>query len=638
LMRAYLFLSYFVASFVERFASQIPEAMTAEAKFATIMQAGGVANPLTSEAVIANISAGKAGLNAKLNGIDRGIVPDMATLYAEMAAGVENLVHEVIRRSPAAHTVLEFEVVCHAAMEAVTYRARFKPRYSGLMAQEFYRKAFAQYVMASMGVQLRGNQAAPPAPLGAGTLPPQGPMAGQPIPAPAPMPVPPPPLPAAQTPRALPSGWDIVVRYLSRVRLHPVTLMLSVSCTLAALAFSWWLLASMCLGAVAMLAAEQISHVGRWAQAATASAATALMAAAVEMQWWPIALVAAVVAVACMVGAIFQDHMRHWAPPVAAEPAREDQATAFPPNGWNPAAAAWDPGRVATWATAQPPAWAGGAGWGDEWNYGNEDEESPIENSLTAFVNPGNASGPVSNTFMQQVGQHGHSPWANAMGTTPGVGTAPPGLPMPAPRPPTAAAFTGIGATAAQGAMTDSEMQAMASTDRWAPMPSNIRRAALEIYQKIRSAGCANVREWVDKNWVEASIHKTHLFHQAATIDTRLSEYLRSGGAPAMVQGLQSDDILEGLLRMLASSKFYHDTGDAAGANRLLAFKTANDGIVPQWLEDDANIHSQNKFKQEQRLKGKRGGGTGGSEETTVKRRPTTKGKGEGKKGKGEGQ
>ena len=152
----------------------------------------------------------------------------------------------------------------------------------------------------------------------------------------------------------------------------------------------------------------------------------------------------------------------------------------------------------------------------------------------------------------------------------------------------------------------------MASSDRWAGLGSQLQRAATEIYALVRQEGHANMREWWQAVWGAAapSQQRSDTWHSAVVIDMRIAEFSRQG-PEALAAGLASDDVLEGLLRQLASARELALTGDVAAANRILGFRMPGEGITPGWLLDDARTHSTAIYKQGRRARGGEGRGRG---------------------------
>ena len=87
----------------------------------------------------------------------------------------------------------------------------------------------------------------------------------------------------------------------------------------------------------------------------------------------------------------------------------------------------------------------------------------------------------------------------------------------------------------------------------------------------------------------------------------RVNEHTRTGGIPELLVGLQTDDMLEGVLRQLAAAKDYKLHGDSAAARAILCLKRPGDSVIPGWLQDEARGHSQALYKQNLRTRPGRG-------------------------------
>ncbi len=184
-----------------------------------------------------------------------------------------------------------------------------------------------------------------------------------------------------------------------------------------------------------------------------------------------------------------------------------------------------------------------------------------------------------------------------------------------------------------QAALSPPALAFLASGGRSGGIPTDMKRAAPEIYMLMRQS-CANCREWYQWTFSGApgSPHQTDLWHAACTVDTRIEELLRCYGQQGLAWGLYADDILEGLLRQLASAREYKLHGDTEAAKSILALRRPGDIVVPAWLADESRAHSTAMYKQQLRVRPQAqqqqqqaaqgpGGGGGG------------KGRGKGKKG-----
>lgn len=154
------------------------------------------------------------------------------------------------------------------------------------------------------------------------------------------------------------------------------------------------------------------------------------------------------------------------------------------------------------------------------------------------------------------------------------------------------------------------QLAAIADGGRWGGLPSNQKRAAPEIYAAMRQ-GTANIREWFQ--WTfgmgAESQQQVGLWQAACIVDMRVNELMRRAGIPGLLEGLQSDDILEGTLRQLAVARDYKLHGDSAAARAILALKRPGDSVIPNTLQDEVRGQSQALYKQHLRTRPGRGKG-----------------------------
>ncbi|CAE8594468.1 unnamed protein product [Polarella glacialis] len=150
------------------------------------------------------------------------------------------------------------------------------------------------------------------------------------------------------------------------------------------------------------------------------------------------------------------------------------------------------------------------------------------------------------------------------------------------------------------------ELEKLASNERWIALPASYKRAASEIYQLIRSAGHATVRGWFARAWwnVPESQQRRDLYHSATLCDMRINEYLTARGTTGLGWALTRDDMLEGLFRQLSAAREFQLTGDAAAASRILAFRSANESVLPSWLQTETRRWSNQVRKHEIRVCG----------------------------------
>ena len=191
---------------------------------------------------------------------------------------------------------------------------------------------------------------------------------------------------------------------------------------------------------------------------------------------------------------------------------------------------------------------------------------------------------------------------------------------------------------AAGSRLTPEEVAHMASGDRWAGLSRSMPRAAAEIYWMIRQEGHANVREWWQSVWGTsgATPQRSDMWHAACAIDLRIAEF-SAQGPQALAAALTSDDLLEGLLRQVATAREFSITRDAEAASRILGFRMPGDSIVPGWLRDDSRSHSMAVHKQDMRTKQPKNQG-GGDGRGKGKGKPEDDGGGGRGRGRGRGR
>ncbi|CAE8631456.1 unnamed protein product [Polarella glacialis] len=150
------------------------------------------------------------------------------------------------------------------------------------------------------------------------------------------------------------------------------------------------------------------------------------------------------------------------------------------------------------------------------------------------------------------------------------------------------------------------ELEKLASNERWIALPASYKRAAGEIYQLIRSAGHATVRGCFTSAWwnVPESQQRKDLYHSATLCDMRIDEYLTAHGTTGLGWALTHDDMLEGLFRQLSAAREFQLTGDASAASRILAFRSANESVLPSWLQTETRRWANQVRKQELRVCG----------------------------------
>ena len=176
-------------------------------------------------------------------------------------------------------------------------------------------------------------------------------------------------------------------------------------------------------------------------------------------------------------------------------------------------------------------------------------------------------------------------------------------------------------------------------------LPSDLQRAAPELYRNIRSEGSASVRQWVNEQHPtiehKQSAQYQDLFTAATIIDYELASCKTE---ETLMHRLATSDTLEIQLRKLGAFIYLRRTKDKTGANRMLGIRApgTNTDIAPKWMVDDANTFSKVEFQRQERgNKAQRydgsGSGSGSTGATTGGGASKFRGRGNGKKGGGRG-
>ena len=158
-------------------------------------------------------------------------------------------------------------------------------------------------------------------------------------------------------------------------------------------------------------------------------------------------------------------------------------------------------------------------------------------------------------------------------------------------------------------------------------LPSELRRAAPEIYKSLRAEGVTSCRSWLKDNYSGykgAGSQWVDLWTTAAQLDMAI------GGCRSdqeIQHILNTDDRIEVGLRHLGAYMYESRTKDRTGAAMMRAVTTPGFGkdIIPSWLVQDATQHSKMEHQRNERV------------EQEMKRRnqSSDKGKGKGKDAKG---
>ena len=143
--------------------------------------------------------------------------------------------------------------------------------------------------------------------------------------------------------------------------------------------------------------------------------------------------------------------------------------------------------------------------------------------------------------------------------------------------------------------------------DQWENrLPPDMARAAPEIYRSCRSAGASSIRMWLDRHYAGARNDTnpawTDLWNAATRIDFAIARCSSSG---EVAQLLASDDDLEIDLRRLAAEEYRARTGDACGANQMLAVKPPGVGVdlATGCLVNEITAHPEADHQRRERVR-----------------------------------
>ncbi len=161
-------------------------------------------------------------------------------------------------------------------------------------------------------------------------------------------------------------------------------------------------------------------------------------------------------------------------------------------------------------------------------------------------------------------------------------------------------------------------------------LPPDLQRAGPEVYRSMRAEGYQSIRAWVNDQFPldKRSLPQyAEMFTSATQVDFAASSCKTES---ALMRLLSTSDQLEIELRKLASFVHARRTGDRQAALHMLAIRPPGMAadVAPNWLVDEASLHSKYEFQRTQR--GSKGGGGGGKGDGTT-------GGGGGRKGESKG-
>jgi hypothetical protein len=163
------------------------------------------------------------------------------------------------------------------------------------------------------------------------------------------------------------------------------------------------------------------------------------------------------------------------------------------------------------------------------------------------------------------------------------------------------------GAAAAQKIEASFEMTDFMNEEaaQWnACLPTDMQRAAPEIYRSMRAAGATSTRNWISTNYTGSKSAPlwVDLWNSASIVDFRLSSEKTQS---SLLQALASDDSLEIHLRRMAAYIYEKRTRDTTGASMMLALKAPglDVDVAPSWLVSEVTQHSKNEHQRTERVK-----------------------------------
>ncbi len=129
-------------------------------------------------------------------------------------------------------------------------------------------------------------------------------------------------------------------------------------------------------------------------------------------------------------------------------------------------------------------------------------------------------------------------------------------------------------------------------------------RAAPEIYRSARSAGAANIRDWLHRHYQgprnDSNTEWKTSWNAATEVDYAIA---RCANMDEVNHLLVSSDPVEIKMRALASREYPARTGDRYGASQLLAVRPPGVGVdlAPGWLVSEVTQYSKAEHQRRER-------------------------------------
>ena len=141
---------------------------------------------------------------------------------------------------------------------------------------------------------------------------------------------------------------------------------------------------------------------------------------------------------------------------------------------------------------------------------------------------------------------------------------------------------------------------------RWEDqLPPDLPRAAPEIYRSARTAGAANIRDWLHRHYQgpknDSNTEWKTSWNAATEVDYAIA---RCANMDEVNHLLVSSDPIEIKMRTLASQEYLARTGDRCGANQMLAVKPPGVGVdlAPAWPVKEVTQYSKAEHQRRERV------------------------------------
>ncbi len=141
---------------------------------------------------------------------------------------------------------------------------------------------------------------------------------------------------------------------------------------------------------------------------------------------------------------------------------------------------------------------------------------------------------------------------------------------------------------------------------RWEDqLPPDLPRAAPEIYRSARTAGAANIRDWLHRHYQgpknDPNTEWKTSWNAATEVHYAIARCANMGEVNNL---LVSSDPIEIKMRTLASQEYLARTGDRCGANQMLAVKPTGVGVdlAPAWPVSEVTQYPKAEHQRRERV------------------------------------